>query len=62
MTDEERWEFLLVSSKRVLKAFREGRNPSFRQLDKLQAAIDSIDSLKICRHRMIEDCDCGGKR
>jgi len=58
MSDEERWEFLLTASKRILSAFRRGQNPTFEQLDKLENAVAAIDSLKICGHRQIEDCEC----
>lgn len=58
MSREERWEFLLIAAKRVLLALRRGHNPTFEQLDKLENAVASIDSLKICGHRQIEDCEC----
>lgn len=58
MTTEERWEFLRLASKRVLDAFKAGRNPTFEQINKLEAAIECIDGLKICGHRLIEECDC----
>lgn len=58
MTTEERWEFLLKTAKNVLSAFRDGRNPTFEQLEKLESAIESVDGEKICGHRYIEECDC----
>jgi len=58
MNTEEKWEFLLLTSGRVLKAFRDGRNPSFEQLDKLEAAIYSIEAQKLCGHRVIDECEC----
>ena len=59
MTPDERWEFLLQASKRVSKAFEEGRNPSFWALDKLKCAIAGAEAVGICGHRFIDGpCDC----
>jgi hypothetical protein len=58
MTAEERWQLLLAASKRVLLALRQGRNPTFSQLDKLDAAIESLEAEKICGHLLREECDC----
>lgn len=58
MNTERRWKFLLVAAKRVSQAFRDGRNPTFDQIQKLESAIESIDTLKICGHRLIDECDC----
>ena len=58
MNTEQRWEFLLVSAKRVHEAFRDGRNPTFAQLDKLDSAIQAIEAQKICGHRLVDECDC----
>jgi hypothetical protein len=59
MTTEERWEFLRIASKRVLLAFREGHNPSGEQLDKLEAAIESVELQRICGHRYVDgECEC----
>lgn len=55
---QARWDSLLLTSKRVLEAFRNGRNPTFEQLDKLEAAIEGIEVQKICGHRVIEECEC----
>lgn len=58
VTEEQRWEFLLVAAKRVHTAFREGRNPTAAQLGQLDSAILAIETQKICGHRLIDECDC----
>lgn len=60
--DNSDWETfvdpLVQSSQRVLKAFREGRNPTFGQLDAMESAIEPFVVLKICGHRIMEECSC----
>lgn len=58
MNTEQRWEFLLVAAKCVHQAFRDGRNPTFEQLEKLDSAIQGIETMKICGHRLVDECDC----
>lgn len=58
MNTEQRWEFLLATAKQVHQAFRDGHNPTFSQLDKLDSAIQAIETQKICGHRLIDECDC----
>lgn len=58
MTTEQKWEFLLCSAEHVACAFQEGRNPTFDQLEKLNAAIEAVKAMKVCGHRIIEECDC----
>lgn len=50
--------YLLRTAKVVLLAFRAGRNPTFEQLDKLEAAIEGCEAMKICGHLLDEDCEC----
>lgn len=61
MTTEERWEFLRFSARRVLDAFRNGRNPTLQNLDDLGAALDSVEMMRVCGHRFVEDCECAEK-
>lgn len=57
MKTEERWEFLYHTAKRVLLAYREGRNPN-AQLDKLAAALACVEDMRICGRRLIDrECD-----
>ncbi len=58
MTTDERWEALLNASKHVARAFKNGYHPTFEQLQKLDAAIYGVETLKLCGHRLIEECDC----
>lgn len=53
---------MLRTAKAVLLAFRAGRNPTFEQLDKLEAAIDGCEAMKICGHLLDEDCLCGEEK
>ena len=58
MNTEQRWEFLLVAAKRVHQAFRDGRNPTFEQIEKLDSAIQAVETMKVCGHRLVDECDC----
>jgi hypothetical protein len=63
MTVEDRWNSLRIASKRVLQAFRDGGNPTFEQLDKLESAIEAVEFQRICGHRYVDgECDCGEER
>ena len=58
MNTQQRWEFLLITARHVYQAFRDGHNPTFDQLHKLESAIQSIETMKICGHRLVDECDC----
>lgn len=58
MNHENEVNALVETSKRVLKAFREGRNPTFDQLDRMEAAIEPFVVLKRCGHLIVEECSC----
>lgn len=58
---ERRVEALIVASRTVLQMFREGHNPTERQLSLLDGAICGLTARKMCGHRITEDCYCGGK-
>jgi hypothetical protein len=52
------YEYLLKTAKLVHKMFTGGHNPTEKQLDDLGTAIGVLESMKICGHRSIEECDC----
>ena len=58
MSNDEVVGRLVITSQRVLKAFREGRNPTFDQLEKLEGALFPFLNYKICGHNLLESCDC----
>lgn len=55
---EQRANALAVASQRVLQAFKDGRNPTFEQIDRLEASLFPWNEELICGHKIIEECEC----
>lgn len=49
---------LAIAARRVLNALKNGRNPTFEQLGRLEATLYPFEAMKICGHPLLEDCDC----
>ena len=58
MTPDQKLDFLLISSKRILAAFQAGHNPTEDQLHKLECAIMAYEFMLLCGHQLREECDC----
>lgn len=55
---DARSEYLLKKTKFILETFRSGRNPTFVELDALEAAIAGCEQTMVCEHRWDEGCTC----
>lgn len=62
MENEEEVKALVRASGRVLRSFRDGRSPTFEQLDWLEAAISVFTDFKTCGHTIFDQCNCEERR
>lgn len=49
---------LLRASMTVLRMFKSGHHPTESQLSRLENTIMAFEAMKMCGHKLIDECDC----